>query len=105
MNKAGYAGAVDNSGQIGDLSKDTFWTNNVFGFGGALNNVFGTITSVTDDTFLGNSVNDALGQGGAIEKMKAPSPPWPTTPSQATARPSAVGSTMRKGASSAGSRG
>jgi hypothetical protein len=68
MNKAGYAGAIDNSGQIGDLSKDTFWANNVFGFGGALNNVFGSITSVTDDTFVANSVSDGLGQGGAIEQ-------------------------------------
>lgn len=67
-NRAGYAGAVDNSGQIGDLSRDTFWANNAFGYGGALNNVFGTITSVTDDTFVGNSVHDPLGQGGAIEQ-------------------------------------
>ena len=67
-NKAGYAGAVDNIGTIGDLSRDTFWNNNVFGYGGALVNVSGDIGTVTDDTFVGNSVNDSLGQGGAIEQ-------------------------------------
>jgi hypothetical protein len=67
-NRAGYAGAIDNSGEITDLSGDTFWANNVSGYGGALNNVFGTIGTVTDDTFVGNSVNDLYGQGGAIEQ-------------------------------------
>ena len=67
-NRAGYAGAIDNSGSIDDLSSDTFWANNVDGYGGALNNVFGSIGRVTDDTFVGNSVGDPYGQGGAIEQ-------------------------------------
>ena len=67
-NRSGYAGAIDNGGTIGDLSGDLFWNNSVYGYGGALVNVFGTMTNVSDDTFAGNSVSDPLGQGGAIEQ-------------------------------------
>jgi hypothetical protein len=67
-NRSGYAGAIDNGGTIGDLSADLFWNNGVYGYGGALVNVFGTIRKVSDDTFVGNSVSDPLGQGGAIEQ-------------------------------------
>ncbi len=67
-NRSGYAGAIDNSGTIGDLSRDLFSKNSVYGYGGALVNVFGTVSSVSDDTFVGNSVSDPLGQGGAIEQ-------------------------------------
>jgi hypothetical protein len=67
-NRSGYAGAIDNDGTIGDLSGDLFWNNSVYGYGGALVNVFGTISRVSDDTFVGNSVSDPLGQGGAIEQ-------------------------------------
>lgn len=71
-NGAGYAGALDNSGSIGDLSQDTFWRNNVTGYGGALVNVLAaTISTLTNDTFAGNSVSDSLGQGGAIEQDDA----------------------------------
>jgi hypothetical protein len=68
-NKSGYAGALDNSGTIGDLSQDTFWRNDVFGYGGAIENVAAaTISIITNDTFAYNSVSDSLGQGGAIEQ-------------------------------------
>jgi hypothetical protein len=67
-NRSGYAGAIDNDGTIGDLSGNLFWNNSVYGYGGALVNVFGTIDRVSDDTFVGNSVSDPLGQGGAIEQ-------------------------------------
>ena len=63
-NEAGYAGGVYNDGTIGDMSSDTFWNNNVTAYGGAMVNVFGNIKSVDNDTFVGNSVNDSLGQGG-----------------------------------------
>jgi hypothetical protein len=67
-NRSGYAGAIDNGGTIGDLSKDLFWSNSVSGYGGALVNVFGTISNVSDDTFASNFVSDPLGQGGAVEQ-------------------------------------
>jgi IPT/TIG domain len=66
--QSGYAGAIDNSGAIGNLSGDLFWNNEVNGYGAALVNVFGTMNNVSDDTFVGNSVSDPLGQGGAIEQ-------------------------------------
>jgi len=90
--------------EIADLSKDTFWANNVYGYGGALNNVFGTIGAVTDDTFVGNSVNDQYGQGGAIEQDNGKrSQASPTTRSPVTAQPSAAESTTRSRARSGGS--
>jgi hypothetical protein len=67
-NRSGFAGGLDNSGSIGDLSSDTFWDNQVNGYGGAISNVFGTISAVTDDTFAGNVASDQLSQGGAIEQ-------------------------------------
>jgi hypothetical protein len=67
-NRSGYAGAIDNGGTMGDLSRDLFLKNSVYGYGGALVNVFGTMSSVSDDTFVGNTVSDPLGQGGAIEQ-------------------------------------
>jgi hypothetical protein len=67
-NTSGFAGALDNFGTIGDLSGDTFWRNSVFGYGGALANVFGSISTLTNDTFIANTVSDGYGQGGAIEQ-------------------------------------
>jgi IPT/TIG domain len=68
-NSAGYAGALDNSGSIGDLSQDTFWRNDVAGYGGAIVNVlYAGISKLTNDTLAYNSVSDSLGQGGAIEQ-------------------------------------
>ncbi len=67
-NRSGYAGAIDNGGTVGDLSGDLFLDNSVYGYGGGLVNVFGTMSNVSDDTFVGNSVSDPLGQGGAIEQ-------------------------------------
>jgi IPT/TIG domain len=71
-NDAEYAGALDNSGSIGDLSRDTFWRNGTDGYGGAIVNVLAArISTLTDDTFAGNSVSSRLGLGGAIEQDSA----------------------------------
>ncbi len=65
----GTPAALDNSGSIGDLSQDTFWRNDVAGYGGAIDNVLGgAISKLTNDTLAYNSVSDSLGQGGAIEQ-------------------------------------
>ena len=67
-NIAEYAGALDNTAMIGDLSRDTFWDNQVDGYGGGLVNVQGAIDTVTDDTFVANTAIDDLSEGGAIEQ-------------------------------------
>ena len=49
-------------------SGDTFWRNNVVGYGGTIVNVFGSISTMTNDTLVANTVSDTLGEGGAIEQ-------------------------------------